>query len=142
KAIGADPPLASEFVDRMRLLRQQPIFVSGRRRRECPLQRHGVRGRYAAMDEVGLLGGYPLKDRRRLAEILGQKLLRGMSQPIGNAEGAELGEISVIENQNEVTRLFAEASERVCVTAREVPDVARIEIVDLGSAGRIDNRGA
>ena len=126
----------------MRLLRQQSVFVGRRRRRERSLQRHGIRGRHAAMDEVSLLGRDSLKGRDRLPEILGQKLLRGVAQPVGDTEGAELGEISVVENQDEMTRLFAEAGERVCMTAREIPDIAGIEVVDLGAAGRIDDRGA
>jgi hypothetical protein len=41
-----------------------------------------------------------------------------------------------------MARFFAEAGERVCVTAREIPEIAGIEVVNLGSAGGIDDRGA
>ena len=63
-----------------------------------------------------------------------------MPDPVGDAEGAEFGEVAVVEDQDEVTGLVAEALQHVAVAAREVPDVAGVEIVGLGEAacGSID----
>ena len=65
-----------------------------------------------------------------------------MTDPIGDAEGAELGEITVVENQNEMRRFIAEALEHVRVAARKVPDVARLKVVRLRLPCRVDHGGA
>ena len=65
-----------------------------------------------------------------------------MANPIGNAERAEFGEITVVENQNEMCWLVAEAFQHVRVTAWKVPDVTRIEVVRFALPGRIDHSGA
>ena len=65
-----------------------------------------------------------------------------MSDPVGDAEGAEFGEVAVVEDQDEVTGLVAEALQHVAVAAREVPDVAGVEIVGLGEAAWVDDGGA
>jgi hypothetical protein len=65
-----------------------------------------------------------------------------MADPIGDAEGAEFGEVAVVEDQDEVTGLVAETLQHVAVAAREVPDVAGVEIVGLGEAAWIDDGGA
>jgi len=54
-----------------------------------------------------------------------------MAEPVGDGEGAELGEIAVIENKNEGAPVRTEALDRVAVPAREVPNVARAEIDDF-----------
>src|SRR5205823_3243723 len=59
--------------------------------------------------------------------------------PIGDAERAELGEITVIKNQNELRRLVAETFQHVRMTAWKVPDVARIKVVRLGLSSRVDH---
>ena len=41
-----------------------------------------------------------------------------------------------------MTGLVAEALQHVAVPARKIPDIAGIEIVGLGKAGRIDHGGA
>ena len=65
-----------------------------------------------------------------------------MSEPVSNAESAELGEIAVVENQDEMTRCVAETGQRVRKTARKIPDIAGIEVVDLRTAKRVERRGA
>ena len=65
-----------------------------------------------------------------------------MSDPVGDAKGAEFGEVAVVEDQDEVTGLVAETLQHVAVAARKVPDVAGIEIVGLGEAAWIDDGGA
>src|SRR5207237_7532288 len=83
------------------------------------------------------------RERRfRQAEILRQQRRRCVSDPVGDAEGAEFGEVTVVENQDEVTGLVAKALQHVAVAAREVPDVAGVEIVGLGKAAWIEDGGA
>ena len=65
-----------------------------------------------------------------------------MADPVGDAEGAELGEVAVVEDQDEVAGLVAEALQHVAVAAREVPDVAGLEVVGLGEAAWVDDGGA
>ena len=54
-----------------------------------------------------------------------------MANPIGDAERAELGEITVVEDQDELGRSSPKALEHMAMPAREVPNVARLEIVGL-----------
>jgi hypothetical protein len=65
-----------------------------------------------------------------------------MTQPIGDAEGAEFREIAVVEDEDKVAGLVAQALDRMAVAARKIPDVARIEIVGLRVALRIGHGGA
>jgi len=80
--------------------------------------------------------------RFRQAEILRQQRRRRMSDPVGNAEGAEFGEVAVVEDQDEVTGLVAQTLQHVAVAARKIPDVAGVEIVGLGEAAWINHGGA
>ena len=113
-------------------------------RRQLPaLQRHRrLRRRQCAAREIHFL----LRECRERcfgqAEILRQQRRRRMSDPVGDAEGAEFGEVAVVEDQDEVTGLVAEALQHVAVAARKVPDVAGVEIVGLGEAAWIDDGGA
>src|SRR6266513_3075710 len=65
-----------------------------------------------------------------------------MTDPIGDAERAELGEITVAEDQNEMCRFIPEAFEHVCVATRKIPDVARFKVVRFRLPCRIDHGGA
>ena len=65
-----------------------------------------------------------------------------MPDPVGDAERAELGEVAVVEDQDEVARLVAQALEHVAVAARKVPDVARLEVVGFGGSAGRNHRGA
>ena len=75
-------------------------------------------------------------------KFLASSGFRRVADPVGDAERAELGEVAVVEDQDEVGRLVAQAAEHVAVAAGEVPDVARLEVVGLGVALRIDDRRA
>jgi hypothetical protein len=65
-----------------------------------------------------------------------------VSDPVGDAERTEFGKVAVVEDQNEMTVFVAQALQHVAVTPGEVPDVARVEVVGLGEAAGIDDRGA
>ena len=64
---------------------------------------------------------------------------RRVADPVADAERAELGEVAVVEDEDEVGRLVAEAAEHVAVAAGKVPDVAGFEVVGFGVALGIDD---
>ena len=64
-----------------------------------------------------------------------------MPQPIGEAERAKLLEVAVVEHENEVARLVAEALQHVAMAAREIPDITGAEVIDAGAALRVNHRG-
>src|SRR6266436_9689253 len=97
--------------------------------------------RNRAAGEVNLPAWKTVKSRLRQTKIFRQQRFGRVADPIGDAERAELGKITVIENQNEMRRFIAEALEHVRVAARKIPDVARLKVVRLGLPGRIDHSG-
>ena len=72
----------------------------------------------------------------------GDYVLGRGGDPIGDAEGAVLGEVSVVEAEDEVAFAGAHALQRVAVAAREIPGVAGAEIGDLALAVGHDDGGA
>jgi len=68
-----------------------------------------------------------LEQRLGQSEVLRQERLGDVAEPVGDAERAELGEIPVVEDQDEVTGLAAEAAE---------PMKPRREKVDMTPLGR------
>ncbi len=62
-----------------------------------------------------------------------------MPHPIGDTKRAELREITVIKNQNEMSRVVAEALEYVGMATWKVPDIARFEVIRLGLTGRVNH---
>jgi hypothetical protein len=62
--------------------------------------------------------------------------------PIADAERAELGEIAVVEHQHEQTIFRADALDRMAEAAREIPDVASVEVDHLGLPLRVDGGDA
>ena len=115
----------------MRQRRRPPAAERSRRRR----------GWLRALREVHFLLRKSVEGRFGLVEVLCQECFRCVAHPVGDAERAELGEVAIVENQNEMRRLVAEAFEHVAVTAREIPNVARLEIVSLGIAAGPEDRG-
>src|SRR6185437_11270910 len=98
--------------------------------------------RYRPAREIDLFRGELVEFLFRQTEVLSQQSMRCVSKPIGDAEGGKLGEIAVIEDQNEVTGFMAETLNRVAVAARKIPNVARIEIVRFRVSCRVDDRRA
>ena len=142
KAAGINPPLAATLKGRQRRLRQHPVFVR-LGRRFYALQWHALhRRRNLAARKIHFLLRERIESGFRQAKILRQQRPGRVPDPVGDGERAELGEIAIVEDQDEVTRLVAQALQHVAVAARKIPDVAGIEIVGLGCALRIDHRGA
>jgi hypothetical protein len=92
--------------------------------------------------DVHLVPGEADEGRLGEVEVLGREALGGVADPVGDAERAELGEVAIVEDQDKVARLVTEALEHVAVAAGEVPDVARLELVRLGVALRVEDRSA
>jgi hypothetical protein len=65
------------------------------------------------------------------AEVFGQERLGGVADPVGDAEGAEVREMAVVEDEDEVRRLVSQAFELVTVAAKEIPHVDWLEVVRL-----------
>ena len=89
----------------MGLLGYQPVLVCFGRRIQCALNWSRLLGRDRAAYEVGFFSGKPLESCLGQPEILGQERFRRVAQPVGDAEGAELGKVTIVENQDEVAGL-------------------------------------
>src|SRR6266481_9280217 len=61
----------------------------------------GKRRRHRSLGDIDLAFGEIREGRRRYAEILRQYLGRGVADPIGDAERAELRKVAVVEHQHE-----------------------------------------
>jgi hypothetical protein len=62
-----------------------------------------------------------------------------MADPVSDAKGGKLGEVTVIKDEDEVTLLITDSLNGMGVAARKEPDVART-VVDLTVAVRIEER--
>src|SRR4029077_18398032 len=143
KSRRVDAPFATSFEHAVRCFRKHPKFVGLRWSNTRALQifRYLLR-RNRAAGEVNLLPWKTVKRRLRQPKIFRQQRFGRVPDPIGDAEGAELGEITVIENQNKMRRFIAEALEHVRVAARKIPNVAGLKVVRLRLPCRVDDRGA
>jgi hypothetical protein len=100
-----------------------------------PLQgRSGDEGRNLALGEVDLFLRKTVEGRRRNAEVLGEQFFGRVADPVRDAEGAEFGEVAIVEDENKVARLIAQGFDDMPVTAREIPDVARLKVIGLAAA--------
>jgi|SRR5204863_1377751 len=63
-----------------------------------------------------------------------------MPDPIADTKRAELGEIAVVKNQNEMSRLATQTLEHVSVSTWKVPDVACLKIVRFSLTSWINDR--
>src|ERR1700692_3163877 len=102
----------------------------------------GQRRRHGSFDDVDFAFGNIRERVLRHPESSLQALGGSMGKPVGNAESAELGEISVVEYENERTISRTEPLDRVAVPARKIPYVAAAEIGGFGTVLRIDDGDA
>ena len=79
---------------------------------------------------------------RRHAEVLGQHFRRRVHHPVAEQEGVVLAEGAVVEHQEELAAVRAEALDGVRQAGREVPQVADPEVVHEAAAFRIDDGDA
>ena len=66
-------------------------------------------GRHLPVDEVHLTAGKTIESRLGQAEVLRQQWVRGLGDLVGDGERAELGEVAVVKDQDEVAGLVSEA---------------------------------
>ncbi len=102
QATSTNAPFTAELVDRMGLLRQEPVHVRFWRRILCTLKRDRLSGRNWAADEVSFFLWVTFEGRLGQPEILGQQRFRCGAKPIRDAESAEFGKVAVVKNQNEI----------------------------------------
>src|ERR1700704_5521298 len=110
----------------MRWLRQQAIFVGFRRQLPTLQRRTGLSGRRLAAGKIHLVLWKTVERRLGQAKSLRQQRFWRVSDPIGDAEGAELGKVAVVEDQDEMAGFCAQALQPVNGGARKIPDVARV----------------
>src|SRR5260370_13707385 len=79
--------------------------------------------------------------RFRHTKVFGQKRLGHVTNPVGDAERAKFGKISVIKDKNEMAGPRAQTLQHMAMPAGEIPHVAWIEIVGLGHTLRINDGG-
>ncbi len=142
KAAGVDAPFAATLVHGVGRLGEHAKLVRIGRRMEAVQIGRLLCGWNRTLGEINFTRWEPIERGLRQAEVLGQERLRRVAEPVADAERAKFGEVAVVEDQDEVRRLVAQAAEDVTVTAREIPNVARLEVVGLGVAVRIDGRRA
>src|SRR5258708_23998156 len=82
------------------------------------------------------------------AEVLSQYGRRCVGEPVRDAEGAELGELAVVESENEMTLAGTQTLDGVRVPFGEIPCVAGTEVGDIRlrraalTIGRVDGDAA
>ncbi len=96
----------------------------------------------AARSDVQLLLGELGEGAGGQVQIAGENVGRSVIDPVGDAERAELGEMPVVEDQQEMARAGSQALQNVAVAAREIPGIADAEIGDVGLAFGRDDGGA
>src|SRR4030095_10196056 len=141
KSRGIDAPFAPAFENCVRRTRKHSKLVRLEWRDAWPLKifRYRFR-RNGAAGKIDFLLWKAIKRRFRLAEIFRQQRFGRMPSPIGDTECGELREITVIKDQNEMSRLVAETLEHMAVAAWKGPDVAGFKVVRLRLTSRVDDR--
>src|SRR5207244_3266268 len=143
KSSRIDASFAAAFENRVRRTCKHSKFVRLRWRDARLLQI--FRNRFwwdGAASKINFLLWKAIKFRFRQAEIFCQERLGRMPDPIRDTECAELREIAVVKDQNEMSRFVAETLEHMGVTTWKVPDVAGFKVVRLCLTSRIDDRSA
>ena len=98
--------------------------------------------RHRSANEVGFV----LRQRRELSDRQTQALChhfaRRLRQKVGDAEGVIFREVAVIEDQDKVALSRPESLNRMTIPSRKVPDIARVERVDIRRSVWMKDRGA
>src|SRR5580704_3670587 len=111
----------------MRGLLEELVLVRECRGIEALQRGRRRRRRHRAASEINLARGKLFEGRFGHAEVLRQKRLGSVAQPVRDAERAEFREVAVVEDQDEVARLIPETFEHMSVAAGKKPDVPRLE---------------
>ncbi len=102
---------------------------------------HALR-RNVARSDVQFLLGELREGSGGQTQVAGQHVRRSVRDPVGDAESAELGEMPVVEDQQEMARAGPQVLQNVAVAAREIPGIAHTEIGDVGLPFRSDHGSA
>jgi hypothetical protein len=62
-----------------------------------------------------------------------------MGKPIGHQQSVELARCAVIEADNKFATVRSEALQRMRITGRKIPDIALLDVGNIGAAQRIDH---
>jgi hypothetical protein len=76
------------------------------------------------------------------AKILGEHLGRGVGEPVRHQQRIEFVGVAVVEADHELTAVRAEPLQRMRLACREIPQVALINVSDVGPAHGVENRHA
>jgi hypothetical protein len=78
----------------------------------------------------------------RNAKILGEHLGRRMGEPVRHQQRIELAGIAVVKADHKFAAVRAEALQRMRLACRKIPEVALIDVRDVGPAHGVENRHA
>src|ERR1700690_1956714 len=101
-----------------------------------------VRGQIAgqlSLEDPEVLQRYLGESLGRNAKILGEHLGRFMSEPVRHQERIELACIAGVAADHELTTLRAEPLRGMRQARREIPEVALIDVSDVGPPHGIEN---
>ena len=98
-------------------------------------------GNCAGTDVHLLFRKFRERGRREVQHAAGD-FGRRVRDPIRDTEGAELGEVSIVESKQEVGFAGSETLQQVSMSARKIPSVAGAEFVDGGLAVGHNHRRA
>jgi len=82
----------------------------------------------AALEDVLFGFGNGFKDFRGDAEVFSQDGFWSMSKPVSEEEGRVFGEMTVIENEQELCSIWCQTLKRVRMASWEVPQVTLLEV--------------
>src|SRR5438105_1861132 len=92
-----------------------------------PIRRE--RARHWRLENPKVLLRDAIESALRHAEVFGQNFFRSMGHPVAEQEGRLLGEVAVVENEQEFTAVGLESLDRVRDSGREIPQVALADVV-------------
>src|SRR5713226_3972218 len=99
-----------------------------------------LRGGNRGLEDIKLARiGRMVDQRRRDAKVLAQHLGRRVLEPVAQQECVVLVEVSIVENQQELTSVGAQSLNRMWNAARKIPEVADTHVIDKVSSLGVDS---
>ncbi len=93
-------------------------------------------------EDVELLLGKLGNVARRQIGVLHEHLRRRVGHELGEQEGVVLGEVPLVEDQQELTTVRPQALNRVGISRREEPQITFADVIDEHGSVRIEHRDA
>ena len=91
-----------------------------------------------ALENIEVVQRHVAESLHRHSEIERQDLRLGMGDPLGQQQGVELRRLAVVEADDELATVLADALQRMRQTGREVPEATLAHVLDVGAAVLID----